>query len=207
MKKVFPWFGILAVVIYVFTTILGAAIRPGYNHYVNAISELTSPGSPNLLLMNILFSIYNLLMLLFGAGLFFFPSPVRNWKIRTAGALLFIIGLFGALMYFFPMDARGTAETFQGTIHWVLAGILSLSTFTAALFYGIGISNIKKYKRIHVFSLAMAILIFFSGGFTAVGAQQKIPFFGLIERITIGSFLLWVMVLAISILKQKRKST
>ena len=117
MKKIFPYFGILAAITYIVTFIVGAAVYPGYSHLINAISELTSPGAPHKALFDGMFSIYIVLVLGFGVFLFIFPMPVKKTTIKIAGILLALIGLAGLLMYEFPMDARGTVATLRGSIH------------------------------------------------------------------------------------------
>jgi hypothetical membrane protein len=206
VKKLFPYFGIMAAADYLVTVIIGAAVRPGYSHIVNAISELTSPGAPHKALLDGMFSIYNILLMGFGVFLFLYPRPVKKATLKIAAILLALIGLAGLLMYGFPMDARGTTATFQGSIHWVLAGILSLSTFAAEFLVGFATSNIAKLKKIHVFSLVMGCITFISGIFTAISASTKFVYFGLVERITIGSFIFWVLIFAIFFLKNQESA-
>jgi len=207
MKKIFPYFGVLAAITYIVTVVVGAAVYPGYSHLVNAISELTSPGAPHKALLDGMFSIYNVLLLSFGVFLFIYPMPVKKNTIKIAAILLALIGLAGLLMYEFPMDARGTLATFRGSIHWVLAGVLSLSTFLAEFMVGFATSNIPSLKKIHVFSLIMGCITFLSGIVTAIGAQMQFTRFGLIERITIGSFILWVLVFSLFLLREHKEVT
>jgi hypothetical protein len=61
--------GVIAPVIFVFMTILGGAIRPGYSHISEPVSELLSPGAPNKLLLDTLHTVYALLLALFGIGM------------------------------------------------------------------------------------------------------------------------------------------
>jgi len=57
--------GVLAPLLFVFMTILGGALRPGYSHLAHTVSELFSPGAPNKLLLDPFFITYTLLMILF----------------------------------------------------------------------------------------------------------------------------------------------
>ncbi len=52
--------GALAPILYVMTVALGGAIRPGYSHIAQAVSELIETGAPNKALLDALFIIYNL---------------------------------------------------------------------------------------------------------------------------------------------------
>jgi hypothetical protein len=46
-----PWW-------FVFMTILGSAIRPGYSHLSDTVSELFAPGSPNKAFLDVLHKIF-----------------------------------------------------------------------------------------------------------------------------------------------------
>jgi len=54
--------GALAPILYIMTMVLGGAIRPGYSHIAQAVSELIETGAPNKALLDALFIIYNLLV-------------------------------------------------------------------------------------------------------------------------------------------------
>ena len=82
--------GVIAPVLFVFMTILGGAIRPGYSHISDTVSELFSPGAPNKLLLDTFHTIYALLLALFGIGVL---QRIRGSKQSTR------IGIIGASMY------------------------------------------------------------------------------------------------------------
>jgi len=71
MKKIYPFFGLIGPIIYIIAVFIGGALLGGYNPLYNSISELIMTGSPNLLLLSILFGLYNFLLLLFGLGMVF----------------------------------------------------------------------------------------------------------------------------------------
>jgi hypothetical protein len=137
-----------------------------------------------------MFSIYNFLLLGFGIFLFMYPKPVKKYTLKIAGFLLALIDLAGLRMYGFLMVARDTAIAFWGSIQWVLVGILSFSTFLTEFIVGFATSNLPWLKKIHVFSPLMGCITFPSGIVTAIGAQKQFTWFGLIERATMGPFIL-----------------
>ncbi len=61
--------GMVAPVWFVFMSILGGVMRPGYSHLKYTVSELFAPGSPNNPFLDILHSIFAVLLILFGIGL------------------------------------------------------------------------------------------------------------------------------------------
>jgi hypothetical protein len=80
-QKTLFFCGILVPFVYIFMYILGGALRPGYSHLADSVSELLSPGSQNKALLDIINVSFALLYTLFGIGVLRFVMQVRitNW--------------------------------------------------------------------------------------------------------------------------------
>lgn len=207
MKKLLVFCGISAALLYTGTVILGGLIRPGYSHVVEAISELVADGAPNRPLLSSLFLLYNTLLGLFGWGLFLKVNsqPQGRTPGFIASLTLFLVGLAGVLMELaFPQDPGGVATTFAGTMHLVMAGIASLGTMAAVLGSALWFRKLPGLKNYAVYSFISVAIIFISGGFTAMAMANKYQYFGAIERITIGTFILWVFVIALRMVRQEQ---
>jgi len=188
-------FGIIAPVAYTIFVVFGGAMTPGYSHTAQAISELTAAGAPHKFILDILFSTYNIMLMAFGIGfLQYVLSTQPPQKSGLAGSwCLIAIGAMGLLTnLLFPMDARGAPATFPGIMHLVLAGLLSLGTILATLLVGVWQIKQSGNKLSGVVSLAACAVIVLTGGFAAAAAATISPLMGLIQRMTIGSFMLWV---------------
>jgi hypothetical membrane protein len=199
MKKLLMLSGMYATIIYMATVILGALIRPGYSHIADAISELVADGAPNRFLLSSLFLIYNLLLVAFGIGLFLeVKDRSRGRRSGFIGSLaLMLVGLAGISMELaFPQDPGGTPATFAGTMHLVMAGIASLGTMVAILFLAFWFRNFSALKHYVRYSWISVAIIFITGGLSAVAMANHYPLFGFIERLTIGTFILWLFVIS-----------
>jgi hypothetical membrane protein len=198
MKKWLILSGMLAPVVYVGTVILGGALRPAYSHIAEAVSELVAAGAPNKLLLSALFILYNALCTLLGLGLFLeVKYAAGRKKSGVVGAVvLMVIGALGLLMeLFFPQDPGGPAVTFAGTMHIILAGLMALGTMVAIIGVGLWFRNVLQNRTHFRYSMATFAIILLSCGATPVLGLTN-PVFGVLERITIGSFLLWLFVTA-----------
>jgi len=196
--------GALAPILYVMTVALGGAIRPGYNHLANAVSELIETGAPNKALLDALFIIYNLLLGLFGFRILFWTSHKSHRMNRFAAWTLIVTAFLGLLMPLaFPMDPRGMPVTFVGTMHLVLAGLSSLGTMLAILFMGLWLKKQPEFENYATYSFVSVAVVFVSGGVAAASAAQVSLYMGLFERITIGAFLQWLFVLALKTVQTK----
>lgn len=202
MKKLYPIFGIIGPIIYILAVIVGGAIRSDYSFLYNTISELTITDAPNVVLISILFGIYNFSILIFGTGAFLDEKIDHSRKYKTATLMLAIIGLLGLLLLFFPQYPRNAAITFQGTIHIILAGITSLLTLISVLLMGLNFRKYEETKNFSFFSFIFFIIILISGGVAAVSVGSNSPFGGLFERITIFAFMIWIIVFSYLIIKK-----
>jgi hypothetical protein len=199
MKKIFMLCGIIAAVMYVGTVILGGLLRPGYSHISMAISELVADGAPNRSLLSSSFLIYNLFVSLFGVGLFHKVNSRLEGRLNgIVGSLALVaVGMAGLLMELaFPQEHGGIATTFAGTMHFVMAGVASLGTMAAVLMLAFWFRTIPALKGYFLYSIISVAVIFISGGMSAAAMANHSPLFGLIERITIFTFILWVFVVA-----------
>ena len=200
-----------ATIIYSGTVILGGLIRPGYNHLVEAISELVADGAPNRTLLSSLFLVYNALATLFGIGLLFVANgQSRGQAVGIIGALALtiLVGVPGILMELaFPQDPGGIPTTFAGTMHIAMAGVASLGTMVAVLLIGFWFRNFPELKSYFTYSVVSVAIIFVSGGLTAAAMANSFHFFGLLERITIGTFILWLFVTGQKLFQLENKSS
>jgi hypothetical protein len=199
MKKLLMLCGVSAAIIYVGTVLLGGWLRPGYSHISMAISELVADGAPNRALLSSLFLLYNVLLTLFGIGLFLEVNSQSGGRISgvLGSVALVLVGIAGISMELvFAQEPGGTAATFTGIMHFVMAGIASLGTMVALLMIGLWFRNFPDLKGYVIYSVISVAVIFVSGGSSVVAMANHSPLFGLIERITILTFTLWVSVIS-----------
>lgn len=192
MKKRIYLIGMAAAVVYVFSVILGGVLWDGYSHLSQAISEFTMVRSPILTTMDRLFSTYGLLLFLFGLGWYSIWVEEKNKWLKASAAMLIVCSLAGLLMKFAPMDPIGHSLTTRGTVHLVLAGVASLSTILAVFFAAYGFKETKYAAKLSNFSYTIACLIVIFGALAAIAPKLLPSYLGLTERLTIGSFIIWL---------------
>jgi hypothetical protein len=192
-----PWLGVAAPLVYATAVIYGAAARPDYSHIADPISKLIEAGAPNKPAIDGLFILYNCLVIAFAAGL-----PRRfatGGRACKAGALaLGLTGCLGLIMTFFPMDAIGTPATGPGITHIVLAGLESLATMAAVLAFALAFGQAGR-RGMAAYSWLTLAATLVPGGIAAWSAASAGPLMGLWERITIGSVLVWILVVAVTL--------
>jgi len=190
--------GVIAPLLFVFMAILGGAIRPGYSHIANTVSELLSPGSPNRLFLSIIFTAYALLMALFGIGiLLFIRRTEQSAPIGIIGASMFIAaGLINvAIATVYPQDPWGSPPTFAGEMHINLSGVIGLLQLLSISLLGIWFNRARIFPGFGAYSFLTAGAVILLVGFFLMMAGN--PIMGFTERILVVVGLLWTFVLAL----------
>jgi hypothetical membrane protein len=190
--------GMIAPVLFVFMAILGGALRPGYSHISDTVSELFSPGSPNKLLLDTLYTTFALLLALFGIGLLQFvrgsEKPSRA-GIIGASAFIAMALLNVTTATVFPQDAWGSPPTFPGRMHIFVHGVISLLSFLYMILIGIWSNRAEVFPGFGTYSFITTGLAFLSAVFFAVNTGS--PMMGLAERIAILVGFQWTFILAL----------
>jgi hypothetical protein len=205
VRKVFLVCGILSSLLYVGIDILAAMQWEGYSYTSQAFSELTAieaPTRPLLVFGNAI--PYSLLVMAFAVGVW--ASAGRKRALRIVAGLLVaytVAGFIGGVV--FPMHSRGqTTMTLTDTMHIVatIAGVLSM-----LLFIGFGAAAFGKWFRLY--SIGTILLLVLGGTLAGLDASRMAaglptPWMGVTERINIYGSMLWVLVLAIVLLRAEK---
>ena len=194
--------GILSSLLYVATDILGGLQYDGYSFTSQAISELMAVGAPSEAFVDPLFLIYGVLAVAFGVGVI--REGAGRRRLLIVGTLLVAYGIIGfAGPIFFEMSQRGAGDPGSDLWHIVLTGILVLLLLLAV---GIGAFAFATRFRAYSFATLLTVMVFgaLSIPFAArLAAGQPTPGFGIIERIHVYAFLLWVSVFAVALLRRR----
>lgn len=196
--------GILSSLLYVGTDILGAMRYEGYSYISQTISELAAIGAPSKPLVVPLFLAYDVLLIAFGVGVW--GSAARKRALRSTGSLLVAIGVIGLVgTPFAPMHQRVVLAmgggTLTDTLHIIFASVTVLFILLAI---GFGANAFGKRFRLYSIGTILVLLVFGAlAGLdgSRLAANLPTPWMGVTERINVFGYLLWVLVLAISLLR------
>jgi len=194
--------GVLSSVYYALLNVFVPLQWPEYSSLDQTVSELSAIGAPTRALWVGAVIPYILLFAAFGWGVI--RSGAGNRNLRVVGALIVAYAAFN--LYWPPMHLRetlaGTGPTLTDTLHLVWAGV------TVLLFISImGFGATALGKRFRLFTIASLSVLLFFGILTAIAAPDvqanlPTPWAGVYERINIGVFLCWIVVLATVLLRK-----
>ncbi len=189
--------GMVAPVWFVFMSVLGGVMRPGYSHFEDTVSELFAPGSPNKPFLDILHTIFAVLLILFGIGLLlFFQRTEQLKRIGQIGACLFILMGCMSMMTatIFPQDPWGAPATFAGEMHKFLSGIIGILSMLSMLLIGIWFVRTKTSPGFGVYTFVTIGMVLISAGLFAASTGGALM--GLAERIAALVGFQWTFALA-----------
>jgi hypothetical protein len=194
--------------LYVAANVLGARRWKEYSLRSYTVSELSAIGAPSRQLVVPLLTAHGALVIPFGVGVW--ESAGRRRGLRIAGALLAGLGASDLPAPLFPMHRREALARGEGSrtdnMHIFVTSVNSLLILLAMAF-GSGAFG----KRFRFYSIGTIVVLLVSGGLTAtqasrLEANQPTPWAGTTERISIGGYLLWQVVLATALLHEQASS-
>jgi hypothetical protein len=200
--------GIMSSVLYGLLNVFVPLLWPSYDTASQTVSELSAVDAPTRHIWIFLSIPYSMLTIAFAWGVWISSGENRN--IRITGGLLLAYGILGLLWPFAPMHLRPTlasgGSTFSDTLH------ISLAIVTETLFLGaLGFAAAAFGKHFRLYSVVTFVVLMIFGALTfqeapAVSKNSPTPWIGVWERINIGVFLIWVIVLASVLLRMDRSA-
>jgi hypothetical protein len=205
LRKVLLVCGMLASLLYVGATLVGATQWNDYDWTTRSVSELFALDAPSRPLVATAFLVYGVLMIAFGVGVWMAAGHQRS--LRLLGSLLIayaLVGLPGPLFFSMHTMVRGGgAEGMppSDVLHIILTAALVLLILVSI---GFGATAFGTPFRLYSIGTLLVVLVFgalagLQGG--QMAANLPTPWIGVEERLNIFGYMLWVVVLAIGLLR------
>ena len=170
-----------------------------YSSASQTVSELSAIGAPTRSLWVSLAIPYTLLMAAFGYGVWM--SADRNRPLRITGGVMVVYGVLG--LFWPPMHLREVLAAGGGTLTDTMHIVFAMVT-VLLMMLAMGFGAAAFGTRFRLYSIATMVILAACGAMTGVDAPRvranlPTPWIGVWERINIGVFLLWVVVLAVTL--------
>ena len=173
-----------------------------YSVAAQAVSELSAIGAPTRSLWVWLVLPYPFLLMAFGVGVWRAGSASSR-ALRIAGGALVAHGIMG--IYWPPMHLRGIVPGMPLTdlLHIVWAGV-TVSLMLVAIVAG----ALALGRRFRAYSVVTVIVFVVFGTLSGmqgprIATNQPTPWIGVWERVNIATFMLWVIVFALALLRTR----
>jgi hypothetical protein len=201
--------GILYAVLYpVVNDVVAATMYDGYSRTSQAVSELSAVGAPPRGFLAASSPLFVVLLIALGVGIW--RSALGKRSVRIAGALVVAHGVMSVLWLFAPMSDRDViaagGATSADTMHLVLAAGTGL--FVAAYVATFAVGFGWAFRLYSVLTLVTALVFGrLSAQVEQIEAGDPTPYMGLLERIGIGAWLLWLAVASVVLLRRTATRT
>lgn len=187
--------GIAGPVLYASVVIVLGFLRPGYDHLTQVISELGEVGAPNAIVMNIFgFVLPSLLIFAFAIGLY---RGIRDGRAPIVASALLAVGALGFVgAALFPCspgcDPGTSASHFMG-------GAIGVGLLLAPFAFWLTLRKDSRWQGYDTYSLVTGVLVLalFTVGFSGMTR----PWDGLGQRVWTGILFLWIVVMAVHLLR------
>jgi hypothetical protein len=204
-RKLLLGCGVLSSLLYAVMLVVVPLEWEAYSSASQTVSELSAIGAPTRSLWSVLAVEYGLLLFAFAWGVW--RSTGSKW-LRVAGGLLLADAVMGFAWP--PMhlreDLAAGGGTLTDTLHIVCTTLWAVLVLFAMAFAARALSRLFRVYSV----VTMGVLVGFgtlTGSYGArIGTNLPTPWVGVWERINIGAFMLWVVVLAVVLLHAERES-
>ncbi len=204
MRRILLTCGMLSSLWYLVINISVPMQYPGYSAITLTVSELSATGAPTRILWVLLAMLYPMLLMAFGWGVL--KAVEGNRHLRTMGILLIIYAVVN--FYWPPMHQRqfigAGGGTLSDTLHIVWAMIALLFMMLVMGFGAAGLGKAFRFYTIVTFVVFIVFGILIGVETPGISANLPTPHIGVWERINIGAFMVWVIVLSIVLMKKNK---
>ena len=204
LGEVLLGWGALSSLLYAGADVLAAMRYEGYSYASQTISELSAIGAPTRTLVVALALAYDVLVIGFGVAVW--ESARGKRALRLTGALLIAYGAIGFAAPFFPMNLRGARTSLTDAMHIALTGVT-----VVLILLQLAIGSAASGRRFRLYSLATFLVVLVFGALAGldgprIAAGEPTPWVGVLERICVGAYLLWVAVLDVVLLQAETRA-
>ncbi len=191
--RLFSLGGLAGPLLFILAVILSAALRPGYDHVSQLISELGETGGSTAQLMTYLgFYPTGILILLFSVSCF---AAIRRNLLSLAGAVL--VGLASLALIvagIFSCDVGCAMEdpSTDQMLHTAAAMVAFLGMIAASVLWSLRFRTLDHWRGLWIYSLLTGIGAF--GLFVAFLLLSESQIDGLVQRLLVLVLFIWLMV-------------
>lgn len=189
--------GLAGPILFGTSVVVGASLRPDYDHTMQVMSALGATDSANAFLMNGVGFIPTGILIV-GFALALNRRGPRSLLAIVGGLLLglFGFGIVGAGVYSCDPGCIGVGTTREAFVHIVVSVVAFLAAISALFFWGAAFRSDPLWRPLSSFSFAMGIvaagLLFL---FNRTAASDFFP--GLWQRLFVASLFLWCAVVGV----------
>ena len=195
--------GLAGPIVYVTVVAVLGHLYPGYSHLSQTMSELGAADAPHALVMNIAgIALLGVMIMAFAAALH--QGSSQRGRTTFGTVLIAASGASLVMTAVFPCDTGGEI-TLAGQLHGVFAAVGSVCMVVGMLITALILYEDSRWRSYAVLSVAIALLASALAVFYGLDIIEGWK--GALQRISMGVALLWVVVVAVRLLRLPQSET
>jgi len=196
--------GILSALLYAAMLVIVPRLWPAYSSTSQTVSELSAIDAATRTVWVSLGLVWTALYVAYGVGVWSVGRAGSSRVLRGAGTAIVIAAALG--VFWPPMHQRAVlaagGESLTDTLHLVWTAANAVLTLVA-----IGCTATALGRGFRLYAVATIAVMLAAGALTSIGApgvqaNLPTPWIGVWERVNIGVWLLWVFILALTLLRR-----
>lgn len=194
--------GILCSLIWIGTDIFAALSYQGYHYPFDPISGLSATGAPTRASVVQLGYVYVVLKIVFALGVWICAGHGRS--LRITACLLLAFGVADLASSFFPWNPTEDLGTFVNVMHSIFAGGVAVVLILLTIAFGAGAGG--RWFRLYSYGTLLLMIVMGALPLLAglrISADAIPERFGAGERVNAYGFMLWMVVLAVVLLRSR----
>ena len=191
--------GVVGPILFAIIVIVLGYFWTGYNHLIQAISELGATNAPNMSIQALNFIILGILTVIFAVGL-----TLQDRRFRSTAVLVGMYGLGASLAAFLPCDpgCPATGTSIVQVAHNLDALVSFIGLAVAPLLFWRSGKTLLSWTKTAVWSLRVAIAsIPLLGAYLVIEVFSLSPYTGLLQRIFLGLLFAWMIMITYKTVK------
>ncbi|MFW9997518.1 MAG: DUF998 domain-containing protein [Candidatus Odinarchaeota archaeon] len=201
--------GIAGPVLYMLQLIILGLLTPGYNHITDTMSILGGVGGIRATIFNTGLAVTGVLICLFAIGLHRGIKPGRGSFIGPLMLIIAGIGMVGAGYFHCDQGCENVLSfTFTGIMHSLTAFLTGVCASVAPLVIYLRLKNDPRWEKYRFYTLLSGLAANATGiGFwisLVLFRQEAVMFRGVLQRLGIVIPLLWMVIIAVQLLRVSR---
>lgn len=207
LTRLLLYCGIFSSIVYIGADIIAVMYWEGYSYANYTISELIGIDSPTRWFVMPLFLFYSCLIFAFAWGIMRSNSPYNRNLSIGAGCIAIkeVEGVIGTL--FTPIHMRGIPGSMTDVMHGILTMVGVVFMMFGIWFVGKALS--KQFKTYSIVTMILLIVGGILAGMQAPNLAKNLPTpgLGIMERLNIYAYMLWIIILAILLMRKNKLTT
>lgn len=196
------FFGFTTVLLFILLVNLGTILDINNSYVFREVSYFISPYMSGRLVTIPFFQLYNIMLLLFAIGLWI---RLKDYYAKLGAVSLAFSAIVGISLILFPQDNPLMPQTIAGYSHIFVVSLMSFFSVASMMLFGTAFKSNVNLTWLSKYSYSISTVLLLGTVVTGILAFYDRTIVGFVEKLPIGAFLFWILLVAVGMLTSDRR--